>query len=59
MLAAIRSARRTITFENFVWHDGRVTRQFAEAFAERAESEVKVHVLQDAFGCRGGCTGLR
>ena len=53
MLAAIRSARRTITFENFVWHDGRVTRQFAEAFAERAESGVKVHVLQDAFGCRG------
>ncbi len=53
MLAAIRSARRTITFENFVWHDGRITRLFAEAFAERAESGVKVHVLQDAFGCRG------
>ena len=26
MLEAIRSAQRTITFENFVWHEGRVAR---------------------------------
>ncbi len=51
MLDAIRRAKHTVTFENFVFTSGRVTRQFAGAFAERALSGVKVHVLQDAMGC--------
>lgn len=51
MLAAIRSARRTITFENFLMAEGSVTAQFAEAMAEMARAGVKVHVLQDAMGC--------
>jgi cardiolipin synthase len=51
MLGAIRRAKHTITFENFVFTSGRVTRQFAGAFAERAMAGVKVHVLQDAMGC--------
>jgi cardiolipin synthase len=51
MLAGIRSAQRTITFENFVFHEGRISDTFAEAFADRARAGVKVHVLQDAMGC--------
>jgi cardiolipin synthase A/B len=51
MLAAVRSARRTITFENFVFTEGRISDAFAEALAERARAGVKVHFLQDAVGC--------
>lgn len=51
MLEAIRSANRTITLENFVFSQGRITAQFAEALAERARSGVAVHFLQDAMGC--------
>jgi cardiolipin synthase len=53
MLEAIRAAERTITFENFLWHEGRVANAFAEALAERARAGVNVHMLQDAFGCSG------
>lgn len=51
MLAAIRSANRSITFENFLFAEGRVSDEFAEALAERAAAGVKVHYLQDAMGC--------
>ena len=51
MLAAIRSARRTITFENFLWSRGRVTNEFADALTERARAGVKVHFVQDASSC--------
>jgi len=51
MLKAIRSAQRSITFENFLFREGEVSDAFAEALAERARSGVKVHFLQDALGC--------
>ena len=51
MLEGIRSARQTITFENFLFHEGEVTDAFAEALADRARAGVKVHFLQDALGC--------
>ena len=51
MLRAISSAKRSITFENFVWTEGKVTMQFAQALSERASAGVKVHILQDAIGC--------
>ncbi|HZJ14038.1 MAG TPA: phospholipase D-like domain-containing protein [Chthoniobacteraceae bacterium] len=51
MLSAIRSAERTITFENFLFSEGEVSDAFAEALAERARGGVKVHFLQDAMGC--------
>jgi cardiolipin synthase A/B len=51
MLDGIRSAERTITFENFLLKDGEVWKKFASAFAERARAGVKVHFLQDALGC--------
>jgi cardiolipin synthase len=50
MLAAIQSAQRTITFENFLFDEGRVSDQFAKALADRAGAGVKVHFLQDALG---------
>src|SRR4029434_6847117 len=51
LLEAIRSAQRTITFENFLFREGEVSDAFAEALAERARAGVKVHFLQDALGC--------
>lgn len=51
MLEAIRTAQRSITFENFVFAEGNITDQFAEALADRARAGVKVHFLQDAVGC--------
>jgi cardiolipin synthase A/B len=53
MLDAIRAAERTITFENFLWHEGRVANAFADALAERARAGVAVHILQDGFGANG------
>ena len=50
-LNGIRSAQRTITFENFLFREGEVSDAFAEALAERARNGVKVHFLQDALGC--------
>ena len=51
LLKAIRCARHTITFENFLFKEGEVSDAFAEALAERARAGVKVHFLQDALGC--------
>jgi cardiolipin synthase len=50
MLAAIRAARKTITFETFIYWSGDIGREFAEALAERAQAGVKVHVLVDWVG---------
>jgi cardiolipin synthase len=50
MLAAIRGARRTITFETFIYWSGEVGRAFAAALAERARAGVAVHVLLDWLG---------
>ena len=38
LLEAIRSAQRTITFENFLFAEGEVSDAFAEALAERARA---------------------
>jgi cardiolipin synthase A/B len=50
MLAAIRSARRTITFETYIYWSSGVARQFTEALAERARAGVRTHVLIDWMG---------
>jgi cardiolipin synthase A/B len=50
MLGAIRSARRTITFTTFLYEDGDVAGQMAEALAERCRAGVGVNVLVDAVG---------
>jgi len=50
MLGAIRSARRTITFETYIYWSGGIGKEFADALAERARAGVKVHVLLDWVG---------
>jgi len=50
MLAAIRGAERTITFETFIYWSGQIGRDFASALSERARAGVRVHTLVDWFG---------
>ena len=50
MLEAIRGARRTITFESYIYWSGEVGGKFTDALVERARAGVKVHVLFDAVG---------
>jgi cardiolipin synthase len=50
MLEAIRGARRSITFETYVWWSGSVGAEFTRALAERARAGVRVHVIFDAVG---------
>ena len=50
MLEAIRGARRSITFETFVYWDGQIAEQFTEALAERARAGVATHVVIDWLG---------
>jgi len=50
MLAAIRSARRSIDFESYIYWSGRVGREFADALSERARAGVPTHVVIDWAG---------
>lgn len=50
MLQAIRSAKKTINFETYVYWSGRVGEAFTEALSERAANGVKVHVILDPIG---------
>nr|WP_251140788.1 phospholipase D-like domain-containing protein [Rhodoferax sp. U11-2br] len=50
MLAAIRAAQVSITFETYIYWSGDIGRTFAAALAERARQGVKVHVLLDWVG---------
>jgi len=50
MLAAIRGATTTITFETYIYWSGDIGGEFTQALADRARSGVKVHVLLDWVG---------
>lgn len=50
MLAAIRAAKKTINLEFYIYWDGSVGRDFAEALAERARAGVEIKVILDAVG---------
>ena len=50
MLVAIRSAKRSINFETYIFWDGEIGKQFTEAFAERARAGVHVNLILDARG---------
>ena len=50
MLAAIRSAQTSITFETYIYWSGGIGREFADALAGRARQGIKVHVLLDWVG---------
>jgi len=50
MLAAIRTARHTITFETYIYWSGSTGDEFADALIERARAGVRVHVMLDWLG---------
>ncbi|WP_169728132.1 cardiolipin synthase [Massilia alkalitolerans] len=50
MLDAIRSARKSITFETYIYWSGSIGKEFTEALIERARAGVKVHVMLDFMG---------
>ena len=50
MLEAIRSARKTVLFETFIYWSGEIGDQFAQALSDRARAGLKVHVLLDWVG---------
>ena len=52
MLAAIAAAEASVTFETYLFWNGRVADRFAAAFAERARAGVPVKVLLDHEGSR-------
>ena len=49
-LAAIRSAKTTITYAEYFYADGGPAREIAEALAERCRAGVTAHILLDGFG---------
>lgn len=50
MLAAIRSAKESITFETYIYWSESIGREFSDALAERARAGVKVHLMLDFMG---------
>jgi cardiolipin synthase len=50
MLAAIRGAQKTITFETYIYWEGEVGKAFADALSERARAGVAVNVTIDWAG---------
>jgi cardiolipin synthase len=50
MLAAVRAARSTISFETYIYWSGEIGQQMAEALAERAGAGVTVSVIIDWAG---------
>ena len=50
MLGAIRGAKQSITFETYIYWSGTLGKEFSDAFVERANAGVPVHVLLDWVG---------
>lgn len=63
MLAGIRQARQTMTFETYIYWSESIGAEFADALSKRARARVKVHVLLDwidgnlGFTCGLGTAG--
>ena len=52
-LESIRLARHAILFENYIFRDDTLGREFRDALAERAAAGVRVCVVRDWLGCLG------
>jgi cardiolipin synthase len=50
MLREIRKAKSTITFAQYLYEDGSIARDLAQAFAERCRAGIKVEILLDRHG---------
>ena len=53
LLKSIRSARATVTFEAYIFHEGKVADQIVEALVDRCRAGVRVTMLLDAHGSKG------
>ena len=53
MLEAIRSAHKSITYQQYIYEDGAIAHEIAEAFAERCRAGVEVKILLDSLGSGG------
>ncbi len=53
---AIRAARRSVTFENYIVEDDEVGRELAAALADRARAGVHVRLVRDWLGSLGGAS---
>jgi cardiolipin synthase A/B len=52
-LAAIRSAKHCVLFENYIFRNDEIGREFLDALRERAAAGVRVCVIRDWLGCLG------
>lgn len=59
LLESIRTARKTIHFETYVWWDGDISTEVAEAFAARAREGLEVRIMIDAIGTQKMSKELR
>ncbi|HJT50570.1 MAG TPA: cardiolipin synthase [Nitrosospira sp.] len=50
MLAAIRTAEKTITFETYIYWSGNIGKMFVETLSQKARQGVQIHVLLDWVG---------
>src|ERR687887_1871721 len=50
MLQDIGRAKSTITFAQYLYEDGSIARELAQAFAERCRAGVKADILLDSHG---------
>ena len=50
MLEDIRHARKSVTFETYIYWSGTVGQHFTDVLVERAHAAVKVHLIIDAVG---------
>lgn len=50
LLATIRAAQKTVTFEAYIFRKGKVADQIVEAFVERCGAGVRITILLDAHG---------
>jgi cardiolipin synthase len=50
MLRDIKTAKSTITFAQYLYEDGAISYEFAQAFSDRCRAGVQVHILLDNQG---------
>ena len=53
---AIRAAKKSVTFENYIIEDDEVGRELAAALADRARAGVRVRLVRDWLGSLGGAS---
>ena len=53
LLDALRSARDSVTFEAYIFHEGKLADDIVETLADRCRAKVRVSMLLDAHGSKG------